>query len=144
MISLSIDACMHACLFFSPITKIDHTTKKPSAWYIKCTQNPSKIQKGVESMQSKSHKKWLTIISCTIEIHLFINHWSFKTIMGEYCSCIMAVICVQSMQSLYVFAAICIVCHLLLLIIPTAINSSATTRHGEACALAMWWCYSYI
>ena len=40
--------------FFSshvPITKIDTATKKPFAWYIKCTRYfPSKIQTGIKSM----------------------------------------------------------------------------------------------
>ena len=129
---------MHACLFFSPITKIDHTTQKPSAWYIKDTQDPSKIQKGIESMWSKFRKKWITMHNFLYYRDTFVYQplvfqgfyeWVLQLHNDSHLCTILA--------SLYLLAAFCILCHLLLLMIPTAVNSSATTRHGEACALAI-------
>ena len=69
----------------------------------------------------------------TIEVHLLIDHWSFKTFMSEYCSCSITVICSQYI--IIIFAVFCILAHLLLLIIPTAVYSSATICHGEVCVL---------
>ena len=68
-----------------------------------------------------------------IEVHLIIDHWSFKTFMSEYCSCSITVICLQYI--IIIFAVFCILGHLLLLIIPTAVYSSATICHGEVCVL---------